>query len=227
MNHFDYTQCRHFDLAQCRQKGSPRLRLGEAGIAHLVLILTTLLLLAGIGIAVYLTQFTQIFKPKAAENPSFSKQTSKQLMAVFYWYHPWYGLHYFDNNTEPIKAPDRISGNVSQQAFVSQLKNPIPYLPSVEHPTPLESPEYSKFPSQADVPTPQQEKELATAWYKANFERAAYAGITVLTPMVIAPADPPDMENRPPGYPTGFRKWPLALESMIDALQQLRNEGKP
>src|SRR3990167_4711403 len=40
----------------------------QKGIAYIVLILTTLLLLVGVGIAVYLTQFTQIFKPKASEN---------------------------------------------------------------------------------------------------------------------------------------------------------------
>src|SRR3989338_9245802 len=50
------------------QKGIATFMKAERGFTHLVLIITTLLLLAGIGIAVYLTQFTQIFKPKATGN---------------------------------------------------------------------------------------------------------------------------------------------------------------
>ena len=79
----------HFDYAACKQKGSPRLRLGEAGFAHLVLIMTTLLLLAGIGIAVYLTQFTQVFKPKADETPLTKITEENYETTLNPWGDPW------------------------------------------------------------------------------------------------------------------------------------------
>lgn len=46
--------------------------MSQKGLVHLVLITTTLLILAGIGIAVYLTQFTQVFKPYASESDNLN-----------------------------------------------------------------------------------------------------------------------------------------------------------
>lgn len=46
------------------QKGSPRYRFGEAGVAH---ILALILLLLGLGAGIYLVTQTQIFNPKASD----------------------------------------------------------------------------------------------------------------------------------------------------------------
>lgn len=57
----------------------------QKGFAHLVLILGLLVLVAGIGVTVYLTQFTQIFKPKAAVDPIIFQGTGVSKAADGSW----------------------------------------------------------------------------------------------------------------------------------------------
>lgn len=54
----------------------------QKGFAHLFLILGLLVLLAGIGVAAYLTQFTQVFKPKASETAQQPLPDSKMYIVM-------------------------------------------------------------------------------------------------------------------------------------------------
>lgn len=115
---------------------------------------------------------------------------SKVAITDFYWWYPWYGMFY--NQGNGFVATSNVGGFASQQAFAYTFDHPIPYLQSEERPNGAVS------------------DRAGIDWFKGNFERAASAGIKVITPM-----------SRP-----DLKKWKYALGLMLTALKELNSEGK-